>query len=79
MKLTSNIINRLTTGTRGRFVSATFTKKEGETRSMNFRVPKNPNITKTGFITVVERNGQFRNVNLQTISRLAMDGKIYTS
>lgn len=78
MKLTYNVVDKIL-NSRGRFISATFRKQNGDERTMNFVVPSSSKPNKTGFLTVKEVRGGFRKVNLQTLSRVVINGKEYTA
>lgn len=62
---------------RGRFMTATFIKKNGQTRTINFRIPSGSKVDRSGHLTVIERNGNFRKVNFNTIQRLAANGEVF--
>ena len=69
----------------GKFFTATFTKKDGTVRTINGRtgvhkftsgVGRKYDPKKKGLITVWETTGQYRTVNINTISRIAAHGVI---
>lgn len=79
-----NILER----NKGKFFSVTFTKKNGELRTINGQIGKKRGHTGKNtvshidkYVTVVENlpdgKYRFRNVNLETISRLAVGGRVY--
>lgn len=75
---------------KGKFFSVTFTKKNGEPRTINGHIGRKEGHTGKNtvshidkYVTVVENlpegKYRFRNVNIETISRLAVGGKVYES
>lgn len=74
---------------KGQFFSVNFIKKDGTERTINGQVGMkkgheghNPVAHLEQYVTVVEKTNdgsvKFRNVNVDTITRLAVGGKIYT-
>jgi hypothetical protein len=64
---------------KGKFITVTFTKKNGKERNMNCQVG-NPFMNPSGYINVTEKkNGdtRYRLVNPRTISELKASGKHY--
>lgn len=71
----------------GKFFTATFTKKNGEERTINGRTGVHK-FTKgvglkykpasKGLIGVWETTGQYRTININTISRIAANGRVLT-
>lgn len=63
----------------GRFFGATFTKKDGTERTITCKFVDS---TPLGYIKVSEHNiekpGQIRNINLQTLKSLRIGGKLCT-
>lgn len=65
---------KLAQNSKGRFMTMTFTTKDGNLRTMNCRYK---NTTPLGYLRVIE-NGKFKTVNLQTLSELRTNKKVYS-
>lgn len=71
-------------GSKGRFFTVRFIKKNGSLRIMNAQYAGDTNLAKLGYVLVKDTNlcrkspgNCTRNINLQTLKSLVIDGKAY--
>lgn len=62
----------------GRMMSVTFIKNNGDTRTMNGNVSKDPFTDNQGYILFNERGQGVKRVNPRTITKASIDGVTYT-
>jgi hypothetical protein len=72
------IVDVITTKTKGRFFTVTFTKKNGEERTINCNCKKNAQ-NNLGYITVYSPNEKgYKNINAQTIKSVVFQNTVYS-
>lgn len=68
----------LISGTNGRFFGVTFTKKDGSIRRMKCKIEKDTKPTQLGYLNVTDvKENTIKSMNLQTLSEIRMDKKVY--
>jgi hypothetical protein len=80
-----NIIKELLNSSNGQFMTVTFTKKNGELRTINgrsgvtkFLAGGTKTVDSNKYFTIYENNVGYRNINYDTVSEVKIGGKVIT-
>lgn len=78
-KISKSAAVKLIEDSKGRFFTVTFLKKDKSERTLNGVVKKANFMNPQGYINVTERNGDKRQINPRTITKLSINGENYVT